>query len=293
MTLDEPSPQGKRKRVLVTGARGMLGADLCEVLSAEHEVRGVDVEDFDVTHVAAVGEAMAADRPDMVVHCAAWTDVDGCERDPERAFLHNGWGTWNVAQAAAGIGASFVYLSTDFVFDGEKGEAYTEFDAPNPLSVYGASKLAGEEAVRSLVPRHYVVRSAWLYGARGPSFVRTILEKSVEREEVEVVADQLGSPTYTRDLARALAEVIVGGRVVPGTYHIVNSGACSWADLAEEALRLAGRRTRVKRISAAEWDTPTRRPACSPLRSRRLELQGVPGLRDWQKALVSYLEEVG
>ncbi len=278
-------------KVLVTGARGMLGSDLCEALAGEHEVRGVDIEDFDVTEPAAVAEALGAARPEVVVHCAAWTDVDGCERDPARAFLHNGWGTWNVARAAAEVGATLVYVSTDFVFDGAKGEPYTEFDSPNPLSVYGASKLAGEEAVRSLVGRHYVVRSAWLFGARGRNFVRAILETEADREEVRVVADQFGSPTYTRDLAEGLAEVVLAGRVVPGTYHLVNSGVCSWAELAEEALRLAGRPTRVKRIPAAEWASPTPRPACSALRSRRLELQGVAGLRHWKEALAGYIEE--
>lgn len=279
-------------KVLVTGARGMLGSDLCEALAGKHEVRGVDIEDFDVTDAGAVREALAAGRPEVVVHCAAWTDVDGCERDPERAFLHNGWGTRNVARGAGEVGAALVYVSTDFVFDGEKGEPYTEFDAPNPLSVYGASKLAGEEAVRGLVGRHYVVRSAWLFGARGRNFVRAILEAAAEREEIPVVGDQFGSPTYTRDLAGGIADIILAGRVVPGTYHLANSGMCSWAELAEEALRQAGRPTRVRPISTAEWESPTRRPTCSALRSRWLELQGVGGLRGWQDALASYLEEV-
>jgi len=277
-------------KILVTGGRGMLGSDLCEALAA-HEVRGVDIEDFDLTDASAVREALAAARPEMVVHCAAWTDVDGCERDPERAFLHNGSGTWNLAAAAADVGATVVYMSTDFVFDGSKGEPYTEFDAPNPLSVYGASKLAGEEAVRALVPRCYVVRSAWLFGARGRNFVRTILETAAERDELRVVADQFGSPTYTRDLAQGIAEIIVAGRVVPGTYHMVNSGVCSWAGLAAEALRLAGRTTRVTPIPALEWPSPAPRPACSALRCRALELQGVPVLRPWKQALISYLEE--
>ncbi|UCC67861.1 MAG: dTDP-4-dehydrorhamnose reductase [Armatimonadota bacterium] len=282
---------GKSHKVLVTGARGMLGRELCKALSAAHEVRGVDIEDFDLTDAAAARKALAAERPQVVVNCAAWTDVDGCERDPGRAFLHNGWGTWNLAKAAADIGAALVHLSTDFVFDGAKGEPYTEFDLPNPLSAYGASKLAGEEAVRSMVPHHYIVRSAWLFGSHGPNFVRTILETSAEREEIRVVADQFGSPTYTRDLARGLAEIILAGRVVPGTYHMVNSGVCSWAELAAEALRLARRPARVNPVPAAEWPSPAPRPAYSALRSRRLELQGIPGLRDWREALTGYIEE--
>jgi dTDP-4-dehydrorhamnose reductase len=178
------------------------------------------------------------------------------------------------------------------VFDGAKGEPYTEFDLPRPLGVYGASKLAGEHAVSALVPRHYVVRSAWLFGARGRNFVRAILDASQEREEISVVEDQFGSPTYTKDLARAIGELIVAGRVGPGIYHLVNAGVCSWAELAAEALRLAGRSARVKGISSEEWSSPTRRPAYSALRSRWLEFHGLPPLREWREALESYLEEV-
>ncbi len=279
-------------KVMVTGARGMLGSDLCEALSACCEVRGVDVEDFDVTDAEAPREALTSERPEVVVHCAAWTDVDGCERDPKRAFDQNARGTRNVAAAAAEVGATLVYLSTDYVFDGGRREPYTEFDSPNPLNVYGASKLAGEEAVRGLAPRHCIVRSAWLFGARGRSFVRSILEAAAGREEITVVADQFGSPTYTRDLARAIAELIVPGRVAAETCHLVNSGICSWAELAAEALRLAGSAARVRPISSAEWPSPTRRPAYSALRSRWLELQGLPGLRDWREALACYIQEL-
>ena len=280
-------------RVMVTGARGMLGSDLCEVLARDHTVAAVDVEDLDITQPAPTRAAVAAAAPELVVHCAAWTDVDGCERDPERAFRVNTTGTWNVAAAAAEVDAGLVYVSTDFVFDGDKSEPYTEFDAPNPLGVYGASKLAGEEAVRRLVARHWVVRTAWLFGARGRNFVATILGVAAEREEVRVVADQFGSPTYTRDLAAALAQYTVAGRAVPGTYHIANSGVCSWADLAEEAIRQRGLSARVVRIPAREWPSPTRRPPHSALRSRWLELQGLAPLRDWKEALADYLKETG
>ena len=277
-------------KVLVTGAKGMLGAEVCAALSHQHQVHGVDLEDFDITEAGAVRAALAARGPEAVVHCAAWTDVDGCEREPERAFRQNAGGTRNVAAACAEIGAQMVYISTDFVFDGEKAEPYTEFDRPYPLSVYGASKLAGEEAVRALVSSHYVVRSAWLYGAHGRNFVATILGAAAESDELRVVADQIGSPTYARDLAQAIADIILSGRVVPGTYHLVNSGVCSWAELGAEALRLAGKPTRVVPIPAGEWPSPTRRPGYSALRSRWLELQGVAPLRYWKEALASYIK---
>ncbi len=278
-------------KVLVTGARGMLGRDLCEALSGRQEVVGVDLEDFDVTVEAAVRDALAAAKPEAVVHCAAWTDVDGCERDPTRAFQHNAQGTWNVAAAAAETGAAVVYMSTDYVFDGKKGEPYTEFDAPNPLNVYGASKLAGEGAVRDLVPRHYIVRSAWLFGAGGENFVSTILKAAADRDEIRVVGDQFGSPTYARDLADAIANLVLSERLLPGTYHLVNSGVCSWAELAAEALTAAGKSVRVEPITSAEWPSPAPRPAYSALRSRWLELQSIPALRDWREAVRSYLEE--
>jgi len=278
-------------KVMITGAKGMLGTDLCQVLARDHDLISVDVDDFDVTDAPAVSEFVARHRPEMVIHCAAWTDVDGCERDPERAFQQNATGTWHVASASADVGAAMVYLSTDFVFDGTKGEAYTEFDRPNPINVYGASKLAGEHLVRTLVAHHYIVRTAWLFGKRGRNFVRSILSKAADQQELLVVADQLGSPTYTGDLAAAIAELVVGGRLVPGTYHLVNSGLCSWAELAAEALRLAGKATRVKPMPGSEWPSPARRPACSALRSAWLELRSLPALRKWEEALADYLDE--
>jgi dTDP-4-dehydrorhamnose reductase len=278
-------------KLLVTGARGMLGTEVCDVLSRAHDVRGVDIADFDISDWAATAAAIADACPEMVIHCAARTDVDGCERDPRLAFAHNARGTWNVAAACAQAGAVVVYISTDFVFDGEKREPYTEFDQPNPLSVYGASKLAGEQAVRSLVPRHYILRTAWLFGKHGRSFVRTILEAAKERDELRVVADQFGSPTYARDLAKAISDLIVSGLAVPGTYHLVNARVCSWAELAAEALRLAGSKARVAPILASEWPSPTRRPANSALSSRWLELQGLPALRPWQEALAQFVRE--
>lgn len=279
-------------KVLVTGARGMLGGEVCDALASEHEARGVDIEDFDLTDAAATRAALSDERPSLVIHCAAWTDVDGCERDPERAFRQNAQGSWNLAAACAQVGAGVVYISTDFVFDGEKGEAYTEFDLPNPLNAYGASKLAGENAVRRLVASSYVVRSAWLFGHRGRNFVRAILEAAREKDEIRVVSDQIGSPTYARDLAEAIVRLIVSGPLTPGTYHLVNEGSCAWSELASEALRIAGLPARVRPIPSSEWPSPTRRPACSALRSRWLELQGVGGLRPWKEALASYLEDL-
>jgi dTDP-4-dehydrorhamnose reductase len=275
-------------RILVTGARGMLGTELCAALRPAHEVAGVDLEDFDITDTARTLAALGEAKPEWVIHGAAMTDVDGCERDPDRAFRVNALGTWNVAAACREVGAALIYVSTDFVFDGEKGEAYTEYDAPRPINAYGASKLAGEAHVRELVTRHVIVRSACLFAAHGKNFVRTILAAAEQRSELRVVADQVGSPTYAPDLAAAIARHLVGTPLY-GTYHVTNAASASWADLATEALRLAGSGTRVVRISAAEWPSPTRRPKMSVLRRYALELRGADDMRPWQEALSEML----
>jgi dTDP-4-dehydrorhamnose reductase len=282
---------------MVTGAEGMLGREMLARLACEHDVVGVDIGDFDITDFAAAEAAISAAAPDLVCHCAAYTDVDGCERDPVRAFRINGLGAWNVSAACSAAGATLIYISTDFVFDGEKSEPYTEYDAPRPLGAYGASKLAGERHVRELVPRHFVVRTAWLYAAHGRNFVLSILRKakelaaSADEPILRVVADQVGSPTLAGDLADAIARHIVDSRLY-GTYHITNSGSCSWAELAAEALRLAGSGARVEPISSRDWPSPTRRPAYSVLRRLSLELQGRDDLRPWQAALAEVVLQI-
>ena len=193
-------------RILVTGARGMLGSALVPILAAEHAVVGVGSKEFDLAQPAAVQWAFRELRPEFVYHLAAFTDVDGCEADPQKAMEVNGEGARNVAQACAEAGAALVYISSDYVFDGHSEQPYREDDAPNPLSVYGKSKLAGERYVGSLVPRHFIVRTSWLYGPHGKNFVGTILKVANERDELRVVDDQRGSPTYTLHLAAMLAQ---------------------------------------------------------------------------------------
>lgn len=288
---ESPAASAASRKILVTGARGMLGTEVCSALSPRHDVRGVDIDDFDVTDPDGVHAALAAHRPEAVIHCAAWTDVVGCERDRERTFEQNERGTRHVAEAAAEVGACVIYLSTDYVFDGEKGGPYTELDAPNPINVYGASKLAGEEAVRAVAPNNYIIRSAWLFGAAGTNFVAAILRAATERDEIKVVGDQFGSPTYTKDLARAMGDLVLTGRLPPGTHHLVNSGVCSWAELAAEALSAAGSETRVRAITSDEWPSPARRPAYSALRSQWMELHKLPPLRHWREAVRSYVRE--
>jgi dTDP-4-dehydrorhamnose reductase len=282
-------------KVLVTGARGMLGTDLCAALNGKFEVTRSDIIGnglgLDVCDTQAVFDAVTQTRPDVIAHLAAATDVDGCERDPDIAYRVNAYGTWNVAAAAARIGAELIYAGTDFVFDGEKGEPYTEFDAPNPINHYGASKLAGERIVERLVTRHFIVRTAWLYGARGKCFPKRIIAAAGAGKKLRVVDDQFGTPTYARDLAAAIVG-LVGSRLY-GTYHAANSGTCSWYEFARKTLEIAGMGdVEVTPIPASEWASPTKRPANSSLRCMAFEMQGRPPMRPWQEALVDFVAEM-
>lgn len=279
-------------RVLVTGGRGMLGTDVCRAFAgAGHEVLPVTSADFDIADTAATKKALSDARPELVVHTAAFTDVDGCERDPDMAYRINALGSWNVAVACSALSATLIHISTDFVFDGEKGEPYTEFDQTHPLGAYGASKLAAEELVAAHCPRHFIVRSSWLFGPNGKCFPKVILRLAETRNELTVVADQIGTPTYTPDLAQALLDLPASG--LYGLYHIVNSGSCSWHDLAQAVLQEAGRSDiTVRPIRSEEWPSPTRRPKYSVLRPYVRELQGIPPLRPWQEALKDFMQAI-
>jgi dTDP-4-dehydrorhamnose reductase len=276
-------------KILVTGARGMLGTDLCPILARQHEIIAWDLAELDITDTNAVMTALGREKPELVMHCAAYANVDGCERDPELAYRVNVLGTWNVAAACQAVGAAMCYISTDFVFDGEKETPYDEFDTPNPLGAYGRSKLAGEMVLKSILPRHYIVRTAWLYGAHGKNFVRTILERAKTGEPLRVVADQVGCPTYAVDLAETIASIIASP--LYGTYHATNTGSCSWAEFAQEIIRQAGLHTEIIPIASSDWPSPTRRPKNSRLRHLALEMQGRDNLRSWQEALTAYLRE--
>jgi len=229
-------------------------------------------------------------RPEMVIHCAAMTDVDGCERNPDLAFKINGVGTWTLACACASVDAAIAYVSTDYVFDGDKDKPYTEFDRPNPINVYGASKFAGEKAVKEVCKKYYIVRTSWLFAPHGKNFAISILKAAEARPELRVVADQVGSPTYAKDLAHFLASLV--GSPLYGTYHFTNSGACSWYEFAKSILETAGRtEVKVAPIKSEEWPTPTKRPKYSVLRHYKMELLGRDGARPWQDAVAEFVSE--
>lgn len=279
------------RRVLVTGARGMLGTDLCPVLGrAGWEVVPADVAEFDITDGAAVRAFVLDCLPPIIVHCAAYTAVDRAEADRETAFRINRDGARQVAEAAAAVKAAMLYMSTDYVFDGTKEGPYTEEDAPNPMTAYGSSKLAGEEAVREVLAEHWVVRTAWLYGLHGKSFPDTILTRKAEGKPLRVINDQRGCPTYTVHLAEALARIVE--RPAYGTYHAVNAGACTWYDFACAAVQAAGMNAEdIEPVPTAEYPLPARRPANSVLDATKLARVYGVRLPEWRRGVEEFVRE--
>jgi dTDP-4-dehydrorhamnose reductase len=273
-------------RVLVTGGGGQLAADLVAAWP-DAEVLAPSRSELDVTDGAAVEQLVRAAAPGLVLHAAAWTDVDGAEADPAGALAVNRDGTANVASAARAAGARLVAFSTDYVFDGEDPVGYVESSPTGPRSAYGRSKLAGEEAARRLHPEAYVVRTAWVFAPRGKNFVRTMLRLGAEREVVTVVDDQRGCPTYTGHLAAATRALL--GACPPGTYHLAGGGSCSWFELAAATMRAAGLPARVEPMRSADLDRPAPRPACSVLRT---EHGCTPRLPDWRQGLADCLKEI-
>jgi len=274
-------------RILVTGADGQLGTELMRALAPHGDLIPCTQADMDVTD-RRCAEFVAALQPEWVVHTAAATDVDACEREPERAMAVNAEGTRRVAEGCRWVGAGLVYLGTDYVFDGRKGSPYAEWDPPAPLNAYGRSKLEGEQATRTVAPRWTIVRTAWLYGVHGKNFVKTILGKAAAGESLRVVDDQVGSPTYAGDVADAVALLLSRERT--GIYHVTNAGTCSWYEFAREILQLTGHdSTAVTPISSAELNRPARRPAYSALENASWQATGFPPLRPWREALAAML----
>ena len=274
-------------RLVVTGAGGMLGQDVVRAARAvSHDPVALPRAELDVTDASAVAAAIADARPDAVVNCAAWTDVDGAEAARAAAAAVNAAGAGHVASAAAQAGARLVHVSSDYVFDGRARQPYVESDATAPLSVYGATKLDGEHAVQAAGGEFTIARSSWLFGAGGPNFVETMLRLAAEREAISVVADQVGCPTFTGDLARALVHLAESGP--GGLVHVAGSGACSWHEFAVEIFAQAGVGCRVDEASSAEMARPAPRPAYSVLASERPD---APQLPAWREGLAAYLAE--
>jgi len=275
-------------RIILTGADGQLGHDLRRTLD-QHDLIPFTLEDLDITDFSSVVKKIEEVGPEIVVNCAAYTDVDGCESNKALAYQVNAVGPQNLAIACEMAGAALLQVSTDFIFDGSKGSPYQEFDLPNPLSVYGLSKLAGEKYVSSLTNRYYIVRTAWLYGQSGNNFVKSILKIAGEKEKLQIVDDQIGSPTFTYDLAERIADIITSKGY--GIYHVVNGGQCSWYDFGKKILEIAGLEREVEPISSNDLDRPAKRPKYSVLDDLSLRLRGFSSLRSWEAGLVAYFKE--
>jgi dTDP-4-dehydrorhamnose reductase len=280
------------RRILVVGAKGMLGRDLMEILPSSipsDEVVGWDIEEIDIEKRDEAATKIGKLRPDIVVHIAAYTDVDGCELNKEKAFAVNAEGTRSVALATSECHAKMVYLSTDYVFDGDKRGPYLENDSARPLNVYGQSKLEGEQYVQNLVEDFLIIRTQWLYGSFGKNFVSSILRQAREKNTLSIVDDQTGSPTYTVDLAKAISVLIQCN--ARGIFHVANSGLCTWCTFGQTILKLLGvNRVKVVPISSRELGRPATRPPYSVLGCQKLKEKAGLTMRPWSEALKDYLK---
>lgn len=282
----------------------MLGTEICKVLSAEHELIGLDLvesetntpllsafHEANVTYAARIKAIFDTREPEMVVHAAAWTDVDGCEEEPDRARLVNTTGTANIARAAASKNIPVVFISTDFVFDGEKNTPYKEEDRGNPLNVYGKTKWEAEEIIRKDLPKYVIIRTGWLYGKHGKNFVNTIIEKSKTEKVLKVVNDQIGGPTYAQDVAIGLGRYFkISDFSEQEIYHICDAGKCSWFDLAKEVLaNIKGGDVKVEPITANELGRPAPRPKYSVLDNSKFYKRTEYVMRPWDDAIREYI----
>ena len=279
------------KKIIVTGANGQLGraVNLQYADSTEYELINTDVEELDITSIDKVMEFVRDVRPYAVINCAAYTAVDACEKEEDLAFRINALGARNLSIAAGETGAKLMHVSTDYVFDGNGSRPYRETDPTGPQGAYGRTKLAGENFVREFCSRHYIVRTAWLYGD-GKNFVKTMLRLSETNDKVRVVMDQVGSPTSAGELAKAIAYLLPTENY--GLFHGTCEGDCSWAEFTKEIFRLAGKNVRVNAISTSEYPARAVRPMNSRMNKDKLERMGFFRLPAWQDALERYLREI-
>jgi dTDP-4-dehydrorhamnose reductase len=273
-------------RILITGALGRLGSCLLDTL-ASNDLIAADMPEFDIADWDATRAFISATKPDLIIHPAAWTDVDGCANDPAKAIRLNGLGAGNIALAAASVGAGIVYISSNEVFSGTDGRAYNEYDPPTPANPYGYSKYVGEQAVMRATPRHMIVRIAWLFAHGGKNFVHAILNAAAAGKPMRVVTDEIANPTYANDVAAAIAQLISTERY--GTYHLTNSGFCSRYDFARHILNHAGyASTPIDAITSADWQRPSSPPPFCPLANHAASALGIT-LRPWQEAVNAFL----
>jgi len=303
------------RTILITGSEGQLGSDLVQVLGNEHEIIPADIADFDIADLEATLNFIREGKPDVIIHPAAFTDVDGCESQQDKAFLINGIGTRNIAIAARAAHAKLFYISTDYVFDGTKSEPYREYDNPNPQTIYGKSKLLGEEFVKEQLTEFFIIRIAWLYGQNGSNFLKTMLRLAQEKKHIRVVNDQYGTPTWTMDIAQQIKKLLATKAY--GTYHCTSGGSCSWYEFALEIFKSAGYETKVASngsaylvprnqqprtkneeprtitltpVSSEQFSRSAKRPTNSVLDNYMLRLQGLDIMPDWKEGLRKFME---
>ena len=274
-------------KVLVVGAKGMLGKELCRVFGADHEVVAWDIDEIDITNRSRTLAAVTAERPELVVNSAVFVDLEGCESDPDKAWRVNAVGAQNLALAARQSGSALVYISTDYIFDGESDADYDEVSQPNPLNQYGRSKLAGEQLSLQACPRTFVVRTAWLFGHAPNNYVERVITAADTHGVVRMPADQIESPTYSRHLADAVS-ALVNTRAY-GCYHVTSLGACTRVGFAEFVLQEAGRSEAVETVDAATLSRVAKRPARSVLDCRLYRLVTGRSLPEWQQGVRDYL----
>ncbi|MBR2660001.1 MAG: dTDP-4-dehydrorhamnose reductase [Clostridia bacterium] len=278
-------------KVLVTGYAGQLGYDTVRLLEARGiDCRGVDMADFDLTDGQAVKDYVQTYHPTAIVHCAGYTSVDKAESQPEICAAVNGMGTVNIVRAALAVGAKVVFISTDYVFPGTGDQPWKINDPYGPRNVYGMSKVQGEDAVRSLITRYFILRTSWVFGKNGSNFVRTMIRLGKEKREIRVVNDQIGSPTYTKDLARVICDMLMTEKY--GIYHVRNEGFMSWYDFAKMIMEKTGLPCRVLPVPSSEYPTPAKRPLNSRLDGSKLAEAGFEPMPPVEDALDRYLEEI-
>ena len=278
------------KKIFVTGCNGQLGRAINQVYAGDDvELINTDVAELDITKIDEVLACIEKHKPDVIINCAAHTNVNACESQWDLAYKINAIGPRNLSIAASRTGAKLIHVSTDYVFDGTHTEPYTEFDQPAPIGAYGKTKYEGEEFVKQFADRFFIVRTAWLYGD-GNNFAKTMLSLAETKDEVGVVADQFGSPTSALELARAIKALEPTDNY--GTFHATCEGSCSWADFAEKIFALAGKNTKVKRLTTDEYPTPAKRPAYSVLDNYMLRLTMGYTFQNWEDALKEYMNGI-
>lgn len=275
-------------RVLVTGAKGQLGYDVVKELEKRgYKALGVDREEMDLTSTQQIKECIKNSNPEAIIHCGAYTLVDKAEEEKELCKMVNATSTKEIANCSKELDIPMIYISTDYVFDGTKNGEYTEDDLPNPINVYGKTKYEGEMYVQEILEKYYIVRISWVFGENGNNFIDTMLRLSKERESLSVINDQVGSPTYTKDLARLLVDMLKTNKY--GIYHATNEGYCTWYEFAREIFKIANVDVKVNKINTCEYPTKARRPLNSKMSKEKLKNMGFIPLRNWKEALEEYI----